>query len=396
MFDNKLQLPIVGVIPPQLLTVDTNLVQQIVDEVRNMDATDSSIGTYTEIYSRMVFPPLGFDSNPQMTRQYRVPALQHVTTGRDFGEHEAYLKPPPNAPEGKTSDPPNAPPTTQRLKDRSAHSFPNANSASSRASKGATSTQSSLVSEWYTIPSVAPGFLFTVALRYWISENVLQPETVKQAHSWVPRPYTNNNLRFFSPYLTVDFVEEGKSAHEVRSKLAVASSVPLYQEFLLFKLRKERRAKERKATATGYRLSNPARSEFTRQFLHWGILCDKAWFEIYAIEARLDNTQDNWTGCKASIVKRGFLKDPDDVTSLLNWVNHIHRWGGGTRARNFKEDLHQLPKPDTIFQLLPVAGPSDAAKQNEMAEQSDGAVQTDVADQSDGTVQTGGETGVIV
>ncbi|MCJ1472429.1 hypothetical protein MMC13_001077 [Lambiella insularis] len=398
---------IVRPFPKNLLTVDPDLVERIVKEAGNMEATDCTRETRTEIYLTMVFPQLSLDSESQITRQYMVPALQRVGYERNSETHGCYLTPPPN---GRLKAPIRGPPTTSRIlksvvsstskepasvpssriptlrrqRAMSMSSISNPLSMGGPASMGASLTQDETVSSWYTTTHVTPGFDFKVTLRYWISQHAFEDQTIQQAKYWIPSSHTKNKLRFYSPYLTVDFAEKGRSERESRYKLAAASLVPLYQEFLLFKLMKAERAK-----AAGSRVSKLARAEPGRRFLHWGILCHEVEFEIFAIIPQLDDTQDNWKSCRALSVKQGRLTSTQDVSLLLDWVNHIHLWGLGMHARNFMDDLHNLPKHDTIIPFLAyppqgneqavVAGPSNVAGQAHVAGQTDGAGQTDAA-----------------
>ncbi|MCJ1386234.1 hypothetical protein MMC17_009360 [Xylographa soralifera] len=351
----------------------STLPTEIETKLLSFQIESESIRTYNEFYYHSIFNVQTLANiTPTLIRRLHEPAQQKTHTGvlqplppdvqailRNSNSVETIAKTPPaslvpaldrassmrqTTVQRTTSKPPhhgagNAR-SQSREQNRSNMVSKNARSTGfAEASSRDTSISAHLVGHVAATPS-DPYTKFTVDVQYWLSAEIMDAKSQKQAKDWAPRLFGRRSV--YTPYLTVVMVDDRTAdTNEYRYRLIAASSICLYQDHLLFKKKQEKQAQLSHVAGT----KNPSedRKKLETGNYHYGILMNELGFEVWSIRSLLSETT-TWSGFTATPLVSDDLDSLQNIKTLLHWISSIHRWGATNHKARFQNDLDMLPR----------------------------------------------------
>ena len=131
------------------------------------------------------------------------------------------------------------------------------------------------------------------------------------------------------PYFTIEFKKHGQSNDQATWQACAASSVPLYNRYLL----------KRKALA----VRAEEWTDFDRaQMKHYILTFVGSEYDIWVLRARLSEDSSSWDGCSITNIYRSMCTSKVGLRRLESWINEIHRWGLSRHAAGCQADVKTI------------------------------------------------------
>ncbi|MCJ1248529.1 hypothetical protein MMC30_005747 [Trapelia coarctata] len=134
------------------------------------------------------------------------------------------------------------------------------------------------------------------------------------------------------PYFTVEFKKTGQSITQATNQAAAASSLALYNRYLL---------KKKALKVTGGMWTELDKA----QMLHYALTFVGREYTIWVLQACLSETND-WDGCSGRSLYNSKCTSKYAVKQLMGWINEIHRWGLSQHAASCQLDVKGILEHD--------------------------------------------------
>jgi hypothetical protein len=172
-----------------------------------------------------------------------------------------------------------------------------------------------------TVPYKPYNFDIRPDCSYWISLQAFNPIYRVTVGEYV----SVRENRILCPYLTIEFKKDDSTLRKARNQVAVASALALYNRW---KLKKDRLDAVKK----------PWSERHKKVLKHYGLTFTGGDYEFWCIEPILDS-QGNWIGCRMYRLAKNNCESCEGVSSFVNWVNEIHRWGLTVHGPSCERDI---------------------------------------------------------
>jgi hypothetical protein len=172
-----------------------------------------------------------------------------------------------------------------------------------------------------TVPYKPYNFDIRPDCSYWTSLQAFNPAYRKTVGEYV----SIRKNRILCPYLTIEFKKDDSTLRKARNQVAVASALALYNRW---KLKKDRLDAVKK----------PWSERHEKVLKHYGLTFTGGDYEFWCIEPTLDS-QGSWSGCRMYRLAQNDCESSEGVSSFVNWVNEIHRWGLTVHGPSCERDI---------------------------------------------------------
>lgn len=196
-----------------------------------------------------------------------------------------------------------------------------------------------------TVTEREPNYNFKVSpdCTFWLTSSGMGLRSAQGLQSYT---FMLPEIAAVAPYLTVEFKKDDLSSEAAENKVAVISSLVLYNHFRL--------------RCTRLHASGQWEPDSFDDMRHYGIVFNRCNVVIYmakpciSFQKSQGQLQDTWAGCKLDELTQKDVRKPNDIHEIQQWINEIHHWALDHHRQQFVTDLKGtigVPDIEAVFQL---------------------------------------------
>ncbi|KIX09701.1 uncharacterized protein Z518_00782 [Rhinocladiella mackenziei CBS 650.93] len=156
--------------------------------------------------------------------------------------------------------------------------------------------------------------------QFWLSDKIINPEYRTHAKHFVHL----KDLGTFCPYFSIEFKATTGDRQVADNQIAVDGLVSLFNRYRLKVL--------------AFPHSTQKQFKLVR---HYGLTMEKDHWTVWLFQPKTAK-KATWAGCTVRILHTGSCETEEEVVTLLEWINEIHRWGLCEYALGCEEDVKEI------------------------------------------------------